>query len=262
MASSLAESTDKYTREFITWVHTWTPTLFSFRTTRPKSFRFTAGQFARLGVEKADGSVAWRAYSMASGPFDEFLEFFSIVVPGGEFTSELSRLKVGDSLLIDKTNHGFLTLNRFTPSDHLWLLSTGTGLAPFLSMLWDPATWESFRKIILVHSVRIEAELAYRETIRGFAGHEVFAEFAHQLVYLPVVTREPQPGRLHERITALIQTGALERAAGIPFDLDKSRFMLCGNPEMVSQTRGLLKQRGFRTSRQATPGQIAVENYW
>ena len=257
-----APASDKFTHETITWIHPWTSHLFSFKTTRPKGFRFTAGQFARLGVTKADGSVAWRAYSMVSGPYDEFLEFYSIVVPGGEFTSELSRLKVGDTLLVDKQNHGFLTLSRFTGGRDLWLLSTGTGLAPFLSILADPHAWETFEAIILVHSVRSEEELAYRQTIQGFSAHALFAEQAHKLRYIPVITRQQVPGTLGERITRLIESGGLERAAGRLLDLDNSRIMLCGNPEMVDETRAVLKSKGFRTSRQSSPGQIAVENYW
>ncbi len=253
---------EKYTRETITWIHPWAPHLFSFRTTRPQSFRFTAGQFARLGVEKSDGSVAWRAYSMVSGPYDEFLEFYSIVVPNGEFTSELSRLRVGDTLLIDKQNHGFLTLSRFTGGQDLWLLSTGTGIAPFMSILADPTVWENFEHIVLVHSVRYPNELAYQDTIKAFSTHEIFGEYAHKLVYVPVITREQVPGLLSKRLTDLIPSGELERQAGLSLDLDRSRIMLCGNPEMVSDTRKALKAKGFQTSRQSSPGQIAVENYW
>lgn len=257
-----AAAGDKYTRESITWIHTWAPHLFSFRITRPKGFRFTAGQFARLGVEKRDGSIAWRAYSMVSGPFDEHLEFYSIVVPHGEFTSELVRLRVGDTLLIEKQNHGFLTLSRFTGGQDLWLLSTGTGIAPFLSLLADPEVWDRFEHIVVVHSVRHAQELAYREQIAAIAQHEIFGQQAHKLRYIPVVTREKISGLLSSRLTELIATGELERAAALPFDLHRSRLMLCGNPEMVDDTRKALKARGFQTSRQSSPGQIAVENYW
>ncbi len=255
-------SQEKFTREAITWIHPWTDHLFSFRTTRPAAFRFTAGQFARLGVEKPDGSVAWRAYSMVSGPFDEFLEFYSIVVPGGEFTSELSRLKVGDTIFIDKQNHGFLTLSRFQGGNELWLLSTGTGIAPFLSILQDLEAWEHFDHIVLAHSVREAKELAYRDTIESLSAHEVFQDFAHKLIYLPIVTREAVPGMPQKRLTELISSGELESRAGLAFDIDKSRFMLCGNPQMVDDTRQALKAKGFRTARQSAPGQIAVENYW
>ena len=257
-----SQSQDKTSQETITWIRPWTDHLFSFRITRPRGFRFAAGQFARLGVEKADGTVTWRAYSMVSGPYDEELEFYSIVVPNGEFTSELSRLQVGDRLWIDKQSHGFLTLSRFTQGHDLWLLSTGTGIAPFLSILAEPEVWEGYERIILVHSVRLGKELAYQDHLRSLHDHEVFGEFADKLLYIPVVTREELPGMLHQRLTHLIETGELESFAGISLDLDKSRIMLCGNPEMVDDTRQVLKRRGFQTSRQTSPGQIAVENYW
>ena len=258
--SSTAE--EKFTCESVTWIHPWTPHLFSFRTSRPRSFRFTAGQFARLGVKKADGTIAWRAYSMVSGPYDDHLEFYSIVVPGGEFTTELARLRVGDPLFVDKQNHGFLTLSRFSGGNDLWLLSTGTGIAPFLSILCDPDAWQAYARIVLVHSVRTRDELAYEATIRGLSRHEIFGTLAHKLTYIPVITRQQIPGLLNARITTLIENGALEQAAGLRLDLDNSRVMLCGNPEMVDQTRQVLKKRGFKTSRQSSPGQIAVENYW
>lgn len=258
----MTQSTDKTTRESVTWIRSWTPHLFSFRITRPRAFRFTAGQFARLGVEKPDGGLVWRAYSMVSSTYDEFLEFYSIVVPQGEFTTQLARLGVGDHLLIEKQNHGFLTLDRFDAARDLWLLSTGTGIAPFLSILGEPSTWVAYQRIILVHSVRQFDELAYRETIDALPTHPLFGEFAHKLIYIPVVTREKLTGVLSERITQLIASGALEHAANTSFDLDNSRIMLCGNPEMVDETRKLLKTKGFQTSRQSRPGQIAVENYW
>jgi len=130
-------SDDKFTRQTLLDVQTLTPSLFTLRTTRDAGFRFRAGQFVRLGVEKADGSVVWRPYSLVSAPHDEFLEFFSIVVPGGEFTSELSRLTIGDSLLVEKMATGYLTLDRFIDGRDLWLLGSGTGIAPFLSILQD-----------------------------------------------------------------------------------------------------------------------------
>lgn len=275
---------EKYTTETITWVKTWTPSLFSFRTTRAPGFRFVPGQFARLGVEKSDvekpdsgsssdskapadpegseSKVVWRAYSMASAAHDEFLEFYSVVVPGGEFTSELVRLKPGDTVYVDKTNYGFLTTDRFQGGKDLWMLSTGTGLAPFLSMLWDIENWRQYENLILVHSVRVAAELAYRDTIEAFNRHELFREFGPKLKYVPIVTREAREKTLDARITTVIADGRLEAASGVALDLERSRIMICGNPEMVSETRKLLSGRGFRTSRRAEPGQMAVENYW
>ncbi|HEX5841225.1 MAG TPA: ferredoxin--NADP reductase [Pseudomonas sp.] len=255
-------SADKFTRQSLTAVQVWSPKLFSLRCSRDPGFRFRAGQFARLGVAKADGSVVWRAYSMVSAPHDEFLEFFSIVVPGGEFTSELSRLQVGDSLLVDRQAFGFLTLERFTGGRDLWLLASGTGLAPFLSILQDFEAWQRFERIVLVYSARTASELAYQPLIQGLGQLAHLAEFADKLVYLPLVTREQAPGCLHGRITSLLANGELERAAGLSLSPEHSRLMLCGNPQMIEDTRALLKQRGLQLSLSRRPGQVAVENYW
>lgn len=253
---------EKFTRETITSLHTWTPSLFSFRCTRDAGFRFTAGQFARLGVRKASGSIVWRAYSMVSSPFDEFLEFFSIVVPGGEFTSELSQLAVGDEVLIEKQPFGFLTLDRFVDGKHLWLLATGTGLAPYLSMLQDFEIWERFERVILVYSVREEAELAYRELIDEILTREYVAEYAHKFTFVPVVTREKVAGALDVRITDLLKSGELEKHVGLPIEAEHSRALLCGNPEMVEDCRLLLQKRDMQLSLTRKPGAVAVENYW
>lgn len=263
-------NSDKYTAETITSIQTWTPNLFSFRLTRAPAFRFAPGQFARLGVKKPDPkardgsgySIVWRAYSMVSADFDEFLEFYSIVVPGGEFTSELANLKLGDTVYVDKTSFGFLTTDRFQGGKDLWMLSTGTGLAPFLSILWDLHNWQNYQNLILVHSVRVPAELAYRDVIEGFNEHPLFKEFGAKLKYIPIVTRAACPGALDARITSLIADGRLEAASGIALDLERSRIMICGNPEMVDDTRKCLASRGFTTARRAAPGQMAVENYW
>lgn len=258
----MTASEDKFTRQTLLEVHPLTPNLFTLRTTRDAGFRFRAGQFARLGVSKPDGSTAWRAYSMVSSPFDEFLEFFSIVVPGGEFTSELSRLRVGDQLMVEKQAFGYLTLDRFVDGRDLWLLSTGTGVAPFLSILQDFEVWEKFERIILVYSAREAKELAYQPLIAELASREYLAEYAHKLQFIPVVTREQVPGTLDGRITHLIENGELERAAGVALTPEHSRVMICGNPEMIDDTRKLLKQRDMRLSLSRKPGQVAVENYW
>jgi ferredoxin--NADP+ reductase len=255
-------SDDKYTRQTLSAIQVWSPNLFSLRCSRDSAFRFRAGQFARLGVEKADGSVVWRAYSMVSAPHDEFLEFFSIVVPGGEFTSELSRLKVGDSLLVDKQAYGFLTLDRFVDGRDLWLLVSGTGLAPFLSILQDFEVWQRFERIVLVYSARTASELAYQPLIHGLKDLQHLAEYADRLVYLPLVTRERAPGCLHGRVTTLLENGELERAAGLTLNPEHSRLMLCGNPQMIEDTRALLKRRDLQLSLSRRPGQVAVENYW
>ena len=255
-------SAEQFTAQTPPDVQPLTPSLFTLRTTRDAGFRFRAGQFARLGVTKADGSTVWRAYSMVSSPFDEFLEFFSIVVPGGEFTGELSRLQVGDTLLVERQAFGYLTLDRFVDGRDLWLLSTGTGVAPFLSILQDFEVWERFERIILVYSVREARELAYQSLIAELSRRDYLAEHAHKLQFIPTVTREKFPGALHGRITSLIENGELEREAGVELTPEHSRVMLCGNPQMIDDTRALLKKRHMSLSLTRRPGQVAVENYW
>jgi ferredoxin--NADP+ reductase len=258
----MTASAEKFTRQTLLDVQPLTPSLFTLRTTRDSGFRFRAGQFARLGVTKPDGSTVWRAYSMVSSPYDEFLEFFSIVVPGGEFTSELSRLQVGDTLLVERQATGYLTLDRFVDGRDLWLLSTGTGVAPFLSILQDFEVWEKFERIILVYSAREGRELAYQDLIAGLAQRDYLAEHAHKLQFIPTVTREQTPGVLNGRITTLIENGELERAAGLALTPEHSRVMICGNPQMIDDTRKLLKERDMNLSLSRRPGQVAVENYW
>ncbi|UVJ43392.1 ferredoxin--NADP reductase [Pseudomonas sp. LS1212] len=258
----MTASAQKYTRQTLLDVQPLTPGLFTLRTTRDPGFRFRAGQFARLGVTKADGSVVWRAYSMVSSPFDEYLDFFSVVVPGGEFTTQLSRLREGDSLLVDRQAFGYLTLDRFVDGRDLWLMATGTGIAPFLSLLQDFDVWEKFERIKLVYSVREARDVAYPDLIAGLTQRDYLREHAGKLQFIPIVTREQHPGTLQGRITQLIANGDLEKAAGLELTPEHSRVMLCGNPQMIDDTRQLLKQRGMQLSLSRRPGQVAVENYW
>jgi len=254
---------DKYTIEKITDVRPWTDSLFSFRTTRDRGYRFVPGQFARLGVKSRDNDdIVWRAYSIASAAHDEHLEFFSVVVPDGAFTSRLARLREGDEIFVERKSYGFLTTDRFEAGRDLWMLATGTGLAPFLSILHDFATWEHYDNLVLVQSVRTQQELAYEDLIRGFEGSEYYGEYAHKLRYVRIVTREPVPGTLRDRVTRLLASGVLEENVGLRLDHDHSRIMLCGNPEMVEDSRRILIERGFRMSRRGDPGHLAVENYW
>lgn len=257
------KASDKYTVETITEIHTWASNLFSFKTTRSQSYRFIAGQFARLGVESDNGELVWRAYSICSAPYDDFLEFYSIVVPDGAFTSRLSQLRIGDPVLVEKKNYGYLTTDRFECGKDLWLLSTGTGLAPFLSILQEFDTWEQYEHIVLVHSVRYRHELAYEEFIHSFKENELFAEHARKLKYVQVITREQvERSTLNERITSLLANGELEAHVGLPISQERSRVMICGNPDMVQETRQLLTERGLTLSLRGKPGNLAVENYW
>lgn len=260
-----------YTSETITDIIQWVPQkLFSFATTRPAEFQFTAGQFARLGLpEHPDRNAApniWRAYSMVTAPQQERLEFYSIVVPDGEFTTRLAALKIGDPIYIDKTAFGFLTLDRFEDGGDLWLIASGTGLSAYLSMLQDSDTWSRYKRIILIHGVRRTEELAYREQLSAWAsrGHPNAGEPERQaqLTYLALPTREPLPGVPQARITALLQDGRLEELADCPLDPFSSKVMLCGNPEMLKDARKLLTDRGFAVGRRGKPGSMAVENYW
>ena len=267
---------------------TWTPNLFSFTVSRPDSFKFTAGQFVRLGVNPSQlkyykqlSAVAdtddddeelnetlnediFRAYSIVSSPFDEVLEFFSIVIPDGAFTSQLQHLEVGDELLLNTMPFGFLTLARYQkplPKD-LWLLATGTGLAPFLSMLQDLKTWEDYEHIILAYSARSTEELAYIDKIESL--QEDFGSLVDnpaKLIFIPIVTREPVEGALTERLPKLLLDGALQERAGIALDVDSTHVMLCGNPDMVEDTKETLKSLGLVMNRRGE-GNIAVENYW
>jgi len=250
---------EKFSIEKVLSVQRWTNTLFSFTMTRPAHFKFTAGQFARIGLKVGDDLVV-RAYSVVSSPFDETLEFFSIVVPDGAFTSNLQHLQVGDALYLEKIPYGFLTLARYQlplPKD-LWLLATGTGLAPFISMLQDFETWSKYEKINLVYSVRTESELAYVDRIQEIA--LLFGEGHTGFKFIPIVTRDPNAA-LHDRLPILIENGELEKAADLKFNADTTHVMLCGNPQMVDDTKAALKARGLTMNRRGE-GNIAVENYW
>lgn len=252
-------SIEKFTVEKVLSVHRWAHNLFSFTMTRPAHFKFTAGQFARIGL-MVNGELVVRAYSVVSSPFDENLEFFSIVVPDGAFTSNLQHLETGDELYLDKTAYGYLTLARYQlPLAHdLWLLATGTGLAPFLSMLQDFETWTKYQHIHLIYSVRSTAELAYVDRIQEIA--ESFGEGHTGFKFVPIITRDPN-ATLHDRLPVLIENGELEKVVGLSLNSATSHVMLCGNPQMVEDTKDALKQRGLTMNRRGE-GNIAVENYW
>jgi ferredoxin--NADP+ reductase len=254
------EATAKYSVERILWIQRWTEKLFSFRLTRQPGFRFIPGQFVRLGLPDGQGGLVWRPYSMVSATYDDYLEFYSIAVPDGQFTSRLARLDVGDEVAVDRSIWGHLTTDRFQDGDHLWMLATGTGLAPFLSILNDAAVWQQYARLVLVHSVRQGAELSYREWLDALPRHPLVGAWADRLHYQPVVTREAWPGALGQRIPELLANGGLETAISLPLDPAHSRLMVCGNPEMVEDTRRQLQTRGLVLAKRGQPGQVAVEN--
>ena len=252
-------SAEKWTVEQVLAIHAWTPTLLTFRTTRPAGFRFTAGHYTRLGLG-ADDAVVWRPYSMASAPQDEFLEFIAVLVPGGAFSAQLQQLRVGDSLRVDKASYGFLTVNQLAPGKDLWLLASGTGLGPFVSILRDAAVWQDYARLILVHSVRQSAELAWRDEIAALPDKHRGAPA--RLSYIPVVTREPGATALAARIPLLLADGRLEATADSPLSIADSRLMVCGNPDLARELREFLGARGYATNRRGVPGQMAFEKYW
>jgi ferredoxin--NADP+ reductase len=252
---------DKWTTERVLSIRYWTPTLVTVRTTRYQGFRFTPGHYTRLGLG-ATGDVVWRPFSLASAAYDDFLEFIAVLVPGGAFSEQLKHLRAGDRLRVDKASYGFLTVDQLAAGRDLWMLSSGTGLGPFLSILQDPAVWQNYERLIVAHSVRHSSELAWRDEIADIPTRELFADAKATLTYLPVVTREPGATQLAERIPLLLADGRLEAAAAAPISVANSRVLVCGNPEMTRELRQSLAARGFATNRRGIPGQMAFEKYW
>ena len=257
-----AGSARKATREAVLRVAWWTPALVSLHVTRDRAFRFAAGHYARLGVPDASGEPVFRPLSIASAPADPHLEFLCTLIPGGELSVLLAACRVGDGVEVEKASYGFHTLDALAPGSDLWLLASGTGLAPYLSILRDPAAWNGFERIVVVHSVRRSSELAYARELERLAREGPGAEARARLSYLPVITREPGATALSARIPALVADGRLVRAAGVALDPAHSRVMVCGNPDMTRELRALLGERGFGTARRGAPGQIAFEKYW
>ncbi|MCF8179402.1 MAG: ferredoxin--NADP reductase [Sulfuritalea sp.] len=256
-----ANNAEKWTNERVLSIRYWTSTLLSFRTTRYRGFRFTPGHYTRLALG-AEGDLVWRPFSLASATYDEFLEFIAVLVPGGAFSEPLKQLREGDAIRVDKASYGFLTVDQLAPGKDLWLLASGTGLGPFMSMLRDPAVWQNYERLIVAHSVRHSTELAWRKEIAEIPKSELFADAKATLTYLPVVTREPGATPLEERIPLLLADGRLEAAANTALDVATSRLMVCGNPEMARELRQFLGARGFATNRRGVPGQMAFEKYW
>lgn len=246
--------------ERVLHVHHWNDTLFSFRTTRDPALRFRNGHFVMIGLP-IEGKPLLRAYSVASANHEEHLEFFSIKVPNGPLTSRLQHLKAGDEIIVGRKPVGTLVLDDLRPGKHLYLLATGTGLAPFLSIIKDPETYERFEKVVLVHGVRSVSELAYADLIQHeLPNHEFLGEMLRdKLVYYPTVTREPF--RNQGRLTELLASGQLTREIGLP-ELDSAvdRAMICGSPAMLEDCCKLLDSRGFHISpRQGEPGDYVIE---
>jgi ferredoxin--NADP+ reductase len=245
--------------ERVLTVHHWTDRQFSFTCTRNPHFRFAAGQFAMIGL-MLDGKPLVRAYSMVSPPWEEHLEFLSIKVQNGPLTSRLQHIVPGDAVLIGKKATGTLVTDNLIPGGVLWFFATGTGLAPFMSLIRDPETYDRFDRVVLVHTVREVAELAYRELIsKDLPAHELLGEIvAGKLTYLPAVTREPFERVM--RITTMIENGSLTADLGLPpLSPERDRAMLCGSEAMNADVRILLEARGFVEGSNNNPGSYVVE---
>lgn len=249
----------QFTHERVLSVHHWSDRLFSLTTTRNDGFRFHNGQFVMMGLE-VDGKPLTRAYSMASANYDETLEFYSIKVPNGPLTSKLQHIKPGDTVLVGTKPVGTLHINNLKPGKRLWLLSTGTGLAPFLSVVKDPEVWERYEKVVVVHGVRQVTDLSYRAYFETeLPNHEFFGEQVRQkLLYHPTVTREPFANA--GRITDMIRDGRLAKLAGVDaLSPAEDRVMICGSTEMIKETMHLLEERGFVEGDTHEQGDFLIE---
>lgn len=233
----------------------WTEALFSLRVEAPR-LEFEAGQFVRIALDIDAGRVA-RPFSFVNAPEDPMLEFYGIVVPEGPLSPRLARLEKNDRLQIATNPAGFLVLSEVPDGETLWLVSTGTGIAPFLSIVRTAAPWRRFRNVVLVHAVRHARELAYRELIAEM--QRTRHNFFH---YVTFVSREAAPGSLAGRIPAAMRDGRLEAAAGLRLDAQGAQVMLCGNPDMLKDAAAALAARGMRKHRRRTPGHITVESFW
>ena len=247
-----------FLEERVLSVHHWTDRLFSFTTTRDTSLRFSNGHFTMIGL-KVDGKNLLRAYSIASPNYEEHLEFLSIKVEDGPLTSRLQHIQVGDTIIVGKKPTGTLLIDYLLPGKNLYLIGTGTGLAPWLAVARDPETYEKFDNVVVVHGVREVKELAYQEMFEQLPEHEFLGEIVKgKLHYYPTVTREPF--RNQGRITDLIANGTFPANIGLPpLDPLTDRVMLCGSPAMLADLKVMLEKRDFEEGNTSTPGDFVVE---
>jgi ferredoxin/flavodoxin---NADP+ reductase len=248
-----------FNEERVLSVHHWTDRLFSFTTTRDTSLRFSNGHFTMIGL-RVDGKPLLRAYSIVSPNYEEHLEFLSIKVQDGPLTSRLQHIQVGDSIIVGKKPTGTLLIDYLVPGKRLYLLSTGTGMAPFLSIIRDPDTYEKFEQVILVHGTRQVNELAYHDYLtQELPQHEFLGEMvSKQLLYYPTVTREPY--RHQGRVTTVIENGQLAADLGLPpLNAAEDRVMICGSPEMLRDLKTMMEARGLQEGNTTTPGDFVIE---
>jgi ferredoxin/flavodoxin---NADP+ reductase len=249
-----------FIEERVLTVHHWTDHLFSFTTTRDQALRFSNGHFTMIGLRQENGKPLLRAYSIASANYEEHLEFLSIKVPDGPLTSRLQHIQVGDSIIVGRKPTGTLLLDYLLPAKNLYLFGTGTGLAPWMSIIRDPETYEKFEKVVLVHGVRQVNELAYRDYItQELPQNEFLGEMvSQQLIYYPTVTREPFERQ--GRIPDLVESGQMARETGLPdLNPDTDRVMICGSPAMLKSLKDMCEKRGFKEGNTTTPGDFVIE---
>jgi len=233
----------------------WTQTLFSLQVEADVA-AFEPGQFAKLALG-VEGEMIARPYSFVNAPKERPHEFYYVTLPDGPLTQRLCKLEAGKAIYLAPRPAGFLVLSEIPDGENLWLISTGTGIGPFLSILKSEAPWQRFRQVVLVHAVRHAEELSYRDSIERLLG-----EHGEQMRMVSFVSRESKPGALHGRIPLAIEEGRLEAAAGVALSAKTSQVMICGNPEMVTDTSAALARRGMKKHRRREPGHITVENYW
>lgn len=245
--------------ETVVDVRHWTDRLFSFTTTRDPSFRFASGQFVMIGLE-IGGRPLMRAYSLASASYDDHLEFFSIKVENGPLTSILKKIRIGDTLLVGRKATGTLLCDNLREGRNLFLIGTGTGLAPFLSLIRDPEIYEKFEKVVVVHGCRFASELAYADFITQDLPNDelVGASASQKLIYYPTVTREAANGQ--PRVTEQIRSGEFSANLGLPApDPRHDRFMLCGSSDMLRDMRQILEETQFEEGSQSKAGDYVFE---
>ncbi|GAB4217649.1 MAG: ferredoxin--NADP reductase [Rhodoferax sp.] len=248
-----------FLNETVLSVHHWTDRLFSFKTTRDPALRFSNGHFTMIGL-RVDGKPLLRAYSIVSANYEDHLEFLSIKVQDGPLTSRLQHIQVGDKIVVGKKPTGTLLIDYLLPGKNLYLVGTGTGLAPFLSIVRDPETYEKFEKVILIHGVRDVAELAYHDYLSfELPDHEFLGDMVRaQMLYYPTVTREPF--RNQGRVTDLLDSGKLQKDLGLPaFSPEHDRVMLCGSPAMLKDMKAILERREFVEGNTTKQGDYVVE---
>ncbi len=246
-------------KEEVLSVHHWTDNLFSFKTSRASSLRFKNGHFIMIGLE-VEGRPLMRAYSIASANYEDHLEFFSIKVPDGPLTSRLQNIQPGDEIMLSSKPTGTLVNDHLLPGKNLYLISTGTGLAPFLSIIRDPEIYEQYDKVILTHGCRYVSELAYQELILDdLPENEYFGDLIREkLIYYPTVTREEFKNT--GRLTDLMRSGKLFEDLGMPaFDVENDRFMICGGPSMLKETCEILNENGFSEGKNSGAGHYVIE---